>query len=253
MAAYRRNRRRRYRRKSRPYRVRTRVKRRYGGVKTRRRSLSRNLSRPIIYRPRATNFLADTAIATLKDVYATYWDLGDVALTPSANNNYIGQFFPLNYFQSGQIPTFDMYSARFHKFRIIRTTFVVTFQNMSAARPKDVGILIPSVGLPTWTPSAPPTEQPHCRYTTLSVISGVKDMKTLRLTITPKQYFGTMVDSSELELQTNDPTTAPEKLAVIYLWQGDGLNAADTNPFGVRARVKVYYKCLFYERAPENA
>lgn len=255
MPAYRRNRRRRYRRKPRAYRVRTRVKRRYGGVKTRRRSQNRSAyQKRLIYRARPINFLADTAVATLKDCYNTYFELGEAALSPPSNNNYIGQFYPGNYFQSGQMPTFDMYSARFSNFRVIQTTFVASFQNLSDIRVKDVGILLPTGSIPTWTPSAPPMEQPHCRYTTLSVVGGRKDMATLKMKVNPKTAFGSFVDSTQLAVATNNPTAAPGAAFLIYFWQGDGLNTAETtSQTGVRVRVKVYYKCLFYQRIAESS
>lgn len=243
---YRRNRTRRpvgTRRYRRPIGMRRSYPRRYSLIKRSTRPTSR-LYREIDKTP---NFQGDSLLVQVKYTNDTF--------TNRTTGTYFDGFtVPGNFFEEILEPQLAEHASDFKYCRVVKSTIVVTFQNIGSTQMKRVGItqLPEGVGLaqvPDWVANTSPAEQPRTVSTTLGAIGGNRAVRTLKATGTNMTACG---DHSlfvyQAQITTGSLASVPGFAWRWYVWQGTEQNAGSSESTGTQLSVTVYYTVKFYDR-----
>lgn len=252
----------RYRRYRPTYRRRSRIGRRRiprTGFRNRRRylhprTISARYPRAITTYDRTPNFAGDATLAQMRDMreFTLLRDTVD-------DQYYIDALVPGSHLSSDDIPTFKEYKEQYHAFKVVKATLVAEFVNMGDLL-KNVGIIVlptgvSDSGVPSWTPSQCPMDQPRCSWTTLGPKTSSKSVRKLVAVGTPLIASGDTVNitSGGTECETTDATVEPNAPWYFLLWQGNNtaVTADETADDGIRVRVTVYYVIKFYNRRLE--
>lgn len=196
---------------------------------------------------RTPNFAGDSLLVQVKYTNDTF------------DNRATGEYFtgftvPGNFFEETLEPQLQQHAEDFKYCRVVKSTIVVTHQNIGGTQMKRVGItqLPEGIGLaqvPIWVSNTSPAEQPRTVSTTLGALGSSRSVRTLKATGTNMTACG---DHSLFVYQAQIPTgslsTVPGFAWRWYVWQGTEQNAGSSETTGLQLSVTVYYTVKFYDR-----
>lgn len=210
-------------------------------------------ARPHTTYDRTPNFPGDATLAQFRD--QREYTLLRTDNTAPGSSYYVGDVLPGSHLSSDDMPTLTEYTALYQDARVVKCTVVAEFVNMGDTM-KNVGIMqlpagVDGSGLPSWTGSQSPLDQPRCSYQTLGPKTSSRSVRKIIATGTPISASGdtTLITSRSTELDTADYTVPPTTPWYFYVWQGYNTQGnTETAANGVIVRTTAYYTIKFFNR-----